>query len=127
MGEYIGQAQRLRLPGETLRLNTANCMDVTLVFASAMENLGMEPLVVIVPSHAFAGVRLGRGSEDILYLDLTVLPKGSFESAVARAQSWLRKTPKEEVLTVDVASTRLLGVYPLVQEEVSGRVTEPTE
>jgi hypothetical protein len=123
MGEYIGQAQRLRLPRETLRLNTANCMDVTLVFASAMENLGMEPLVVIVPSHAFAGVRLGRGSEDILYLDLTVLPKGSFESAVARAQQYLRKTPKEEVLTVDVASTRLLGIYPLVQEEVSA----PTE
>ena len=128
MGEYIGEAQRLRLPGETLRLNTANCMDVTLVFASAMENLGMEPLVVIVPSHAFAGVRLGRGSEEILYLDLTVLPKGSFESAVARAQQYLRKTPQEEVLTVDVASTRLLGVYPLVQEEAAaGEVTDPTE
>ena len=127
MGEYIGQAQRLRLPGETLRLNSANCMDVTLVFASAMENLGMEPLVVIVPSHAFAGVRLGRGSEDILYLDLTVLPKGSFESAAARAQNWLRKTPKEEVLTVDIASTRLLGVYPLVQEGWSENPTPATE
>ena len=117
MGEYVGQAQRLRLPRETLQLKSANCMDVSLVFASAMENLGMEPLVIIVPGHAFAGIRLGPKSEDILYLDLTVLPRGSFENAIARAQSWIKKTPQEEVLTVDIASTRILGVYPLVYEE----------
>jgi hypothetical protein len=117
MGEYVGQAQRLRLPRETLHLKSANCMDVSLVFASAMENLGMEPLVIIVPGHAFAGVRLGPKAEDILFVDLTVLPRGSFENAIARAQSWIRKTPQEEVLTVDIASTRVLGVYPLVYEE----------
>ncbi len=117
MGEYVDMAQRLRLPRETLKLKTANCMDVSVVFASAMENLGMQPLLVIVPGHAFTGVRLGPDSDQVLYLDLTVLPKGSFDSAVARARSWLAKTPGEEVLVVDVASTRVLGIYPLVSEE----------
>lgn len=116
MGEYVGQAQRLRLPSETMRLRSANCMDVSLVFASAMENLGMQPLLVIVPKHAFVGVRLGPDSEDVLYLDLTVLPRGSFESAVARARDWVRKTPPEQMLVVDVMAARALGIYPLAAE-----------
>lgn len=113
MGEHVGQAQRIRLPRETLALASANCMDVSVAFASAAENIGLQPLLVIVPGHAFAGVRLERDSQKVLYFDLTVLPKGTFSSAVARANSWLRKTPAKKVLVVDVAAARTLGVYPL--------------
>ncbi len=113
MGEHVGQAQRIRLPRETLALASANCMDVSVAFASAAENIGLQPLVVIVPGHAFAGVRLERDSQDVLYFDLTVLPGGSFSAAVARADSWIRKTPDKKVLVVDVAAARTLGVYPL--------------
>ena len=112
-GEHVGEAQRIRLPRETLTLNNANCMDVSVVFASAMENLGMKPVVVIIPGHAFAGVKLGEQSQQTLYIDLTVLPHGTFEQAVARAQGWLKKTPPEQVLTVDVASARAMGIYPM--------------
>ena len=58
-------------------------------------------------------MRLERDSQDVLYFDLTVLPGGSFSSAVARAESWVRKTPEKKVLVVDVAAARTLGVYPL--------------
>jgi len=112
-GDYVGQAQRIRLPRETLTLTAANCIDVSVAFASAVENLGLQPVVVIVPGHAFAGVRLAPGSNDILYLDLTVLPKGTFAQAQARAHGWLKKTPAEKVLTVDIAAARLLKIYPL--------------
>jgi len=112
-GDYVGQAQRIRLPKETLSLNNANCMDVSVVFAAAMENLDMEPVVVIVPGHAFTGVRLGPQSADILYLDLTVLPKGTFAHAIRRARYWLKKTPSDEVITVDIAAARALGIYPM--------------
>ena len=42
-GNYPGETQRIRLPHETLSLSNANCIDVSVVFASAMENLGMQP------------------------------------------------------------------------------------
>jgi hypothetical protein len=113
MGEHVGQGQRIQLPRETLALASANCMDVSVAFASAAENIGLQPLVVIVPGHAFAGVRRERDSEDALYFDLTVLPGGSLSSAVARADSWLRKTPEKNVLVVDVAAACTVGVYPL--------------
>ena len=78
-----------------------------------MENLGMKPVIVIVPGHAFTGVRLGPNSQDILYLDLTVLPRGTFAMAAARAQEWLKKFSPDKVLTVDIGAARSLGVYPM--------------
>ena len=117
MGSYVGEAQRVRLPSETLRLNVANCMDVSVVFASAMENLGMQPLLILGPGHAIVGVRLGRNAQDVLYLDLTVLPDGTFSSAEQRGRNWLQKTPDEEELVVDVAAARVLGIYPLDSQE----------
>lgn len=112
-GNYPGETQRIRLPRETLSLNNANCIDVSVVFASAMENLGMQPVIVIVPGHAFVGVRLAPGSQQVLYLDLTVLPEGTFRAAIKRAEGWFSKTPQAEVLTVDIGAARSLGVYPL--------------
>jgi hypothetical protein len=127
-GNYPGETQRIRLPRETLVLNNANCIDVSVLFASAMENLGMRPVIVIVPGHAFTGVRLGPASDDILYVDLTVLPTGTFNAAVKRAQGWLTKTPKDEILTVDVGAARSLGVYPMptVQSAARPAVTAST-
>jgi hypothetical protein len=78
-----------------------------------MENLGMSPVIVIVPGHAFTGVRLGPNSSEILYLDLTVLPRGTFAQAVSRADGYMKGTPTEKILTVDVATTRKMGIYPL--------------
>lgn len=112
-GNFKSDAQRIRLPRETLQLSSANCIDVTVAFASALENLGLRPLVVIIPGHAFVGVKLAPDSAEVLYLDLTVLPKGTFEQAIARAARFMRKTPPAQVLTVDVSAARLLGIYPM--------------
>jgi hypothetical protein len=108
-----GWAQRIRLPRETLSLKTANCIDVSVAFASAMENLGMDPVIVIVPGHAFTGVRLGPESSEVLYIDLTVLPGGTFAQAQARATQYMRETPTERILIIDVSATRKMGIYPL--------------
>lgn len=112
-GGFTGEAQRVRLPRETLQLNTANCIDVSVAFASAMENIGLKPVIVIIPGHAFTGVKLSPNAREVLYLDLTVLPKGSFEAAAKRAQYWMKRSKPEEVLMVDVAAARALGIYPL--------------
>jgi hypothetical protein len=58
-------------------------------------------------------VRLGRGSQNVLYLDLTVLPNGSFNQAIARAKNWTRTIAPAEVLTVDIGAARSLGIYPM--------------
>jgi hypothetical protein len=112
-GNFTSDAQRVRLPRETLLLSSANCIDVSVAFASAVENLGMDSAIVIVPGHAFAGIRLAPDSQEILYLDLTVLPNGTFERAIERAQYWMKKSPPDQVLVIDVAAARALGIYPI--------------
>ena len=111
-GNYAGETERIRLPRETLELSNANCIDVSVAYASALENL-MKPVIIICSGRAFTGVRLGPNSQEFLYLDLTVLPHGTFAAAIARAQAWLKKTPPNEVLTVDIGAARALGVYPM--------------
>ena len=115
-GDFRDEAQRIRLPDESLGLASANCIDVSVAYASAIENLGMSPVILIVPGHAFVGVRLAPQSPKILYLDLTVLPKGTFEHAMARAHSWLASTPPDKLLSVDVAAARALGIYPMTTD-----------
>jgi hypothetical protein len=124
-GGVTEAAQRIRLPRETLSLDSANCMDISVAFASAIENIGMQPVIVIVPGHAFAGVRLGPDSPEILYLDLTVLPNGTFEQARARAEAWRKKIPAGQVLTVDVVSARRMHIYPLPTVEAPSPTPQP--
>jgi hypothetical protein len=112
-GNFTSQAERVRLPRETLGSSSANCIDVSVAFVSAMENLGIDPVIVIVPGHAFTGVRLAPESRRTLYLDLTVLPDGTFERAISRADYWLKKTPPAHVIAIDVAAARALGIYPI--------------
>ena len=114
-GNFASQAERVRLPRETLSMKGANCIDLSVAFASAMENLGLEPLIILVPGHAFTGVRLAHGSSQILYLDLTVVPDGTFDAAVQRAQNWLQKTPKAQVNLIDIAAARSRQIYPMPQ------------
>ena len=125
-GNFPGETQRIRLPHETLELSNANCIDVSVAFASAMENLGMQPVIVIVPGHAFTGVRLAPNSQNVLFVDLTVLPNGSFNQAIARAENWMKKTPVSEVLTVDVGAARALGIYPLPAPGTANEATATT-
>jgi hypothetical protein len=112
-GKFTSHAERVRLPRETLSLSSADCLDLSVAFASAMENLGLEPVIVLVPGHAFAGVRLAHGSSEILYLDLTVMPDGTFEAASQRAHNWLQKTPKAQVNLIDIATARSRQIYPI--------------
>ncbi len=47
--------QRTRLPGEVLASTNAQCLEGTLLFATLMEAVGIRPIIVLVPGHAFVG------------------------------------------------------------------------
>ncbi len=45
--------QRIRLPKESLSSKSANCIDGAVLYASAIESIGMHPHIITTPSHAF--------------------------------------------------------------------------
>lgn len=47
--------QRTRLPSEVLQSTNAQCLEGTLLYASALESIGLRPVLAFIPGHAFVG------------------------------------------------------------------------
>ncbi len=47
--------QRIRIPDEVLTKHEGTCIDLAVVYAAALESIGLNPIIFIVNGHAFAG------------------------------------------------------------------------
>jgi hypothetical protein len=52
------QGQKVRTPGAILDGRVATCLDTALLFAAALEQAGLNPLIILTQGHAFTGVWL---------------------------------------------------------------------
>ena len=127
--------QRIRLADELLREKQANCMDMTLLFASLLEGMGLHPLVILLEEHALAGFftgpdsfsqpvftdiaelhkRMARDVGSIMVFECTLARKGSaasFEDAVRSAQKTLLGAKRLEP-SLDIYRARQGGISPL--------------
>lgn len=52
---YSMGGQRVLLPERVLRAKTGNCIDLTVLFASLLEGLSINPLILLTKDHAFLG------------------------------------------------------------------------
>jgi hypothetical protein len=78
--------QRTRLPGEVLASTNAQCLEGTLLFATLMEAIGLRPIIVLVPGHAFVGWKTvpkdGTGGDPMFVETTMVGTPATFEQAV---------------------------------------------
>ena len=51
--ERVGQ--KIRPPSQILSEKLATCLDLTVLFAAAIEAIGLRPVIILVRDHAFAG------------------------------------------------------------------------
>ena len=56
---FEDEGQRVRLPDKILESRMATCLDVALLAAGCLEQIGLNALVLLVRGHAFSGVWLG--------------------------------------------------------------------
>ena len=80
--------QRTRLPGDVLSSTNAQCLEGTLTFATLMEAIGIKPIVVLVPGHAFVGwhtVAADNTKGEPLFVETTMVGNYGFEQAVGVA------------------------------------------
>jgi hypothetical protein len=118
-----GVTERVRLPYESLARISANCIDGAVLYASLFENLGMETEVVIVPGHAFIGVRLADNSDQYLYLETALTGRASFATAVQAARRGMIKYSQVRVVRVPINDARQAGIFPMPNP----RASEPVE
>ena len=113
LGDHKGISERVRMPRISLTQNSANCIDAAVMYASLFENLGMDASIVIVPGHAYAGVRVAEGSPKFLLIDVALTGRSTFEAAVASARSGMASHVPSAITQVMVEKARSSGIYPM--------------
>lgn len=99
-------SQKIRFPADALAEKAANCIDGTVLMASALEAIGIEPLIVLVPGHAFLGWNNSEGSAEATFLETTMIGSATFEEAVAEGLANYEKYSTEG--TADVLDVKSL-------------------
>ena len=131
--ERVGQ--RIRLCDAVLNQRMGTCMDLSLLYASCLEAIGLHPILVLQPGHIFTAFwledlsfpeaiqddataltkRLANGVNEIAVVETTCMVAGksvSFDDARQLAeQELIGQNPIEHML--DVARARLSGISPL--------------
>lgn len=122
----VGFTQRVRTPNESIRQRSANCIDGAVLFASLFENIGLEPLIVLLPAHAIVGVRVAPNSQEAWFIETTLVGRNIMESVITfqttfdaaieqgtKVYSEALQTDPTGVYILDIKQLREEGIYPL--------------
>ncbi|MGZ4789876.1 MAG: hypothetical protein ACXVZX_15255 [Terriglobales bacterium] len=112
-GRNTAVSERVRMPATSIEQASANCIDGVVIYASLFENLGMDPVVVLVPGHAYVGVRESEGSDSYLYVETAITGRAPFETAVKAATRALARVPENDIIRIPISKARLTGIYPM--------------
>lgn len=132
---HIRGGQRIRSCESILHDKTGNCLDLSCLLASLLENVGLHPLLVLFDDHAYVGVwtcadpypnsliedretvlkHSAINIHDIILAESTMLCSSeSFDTAVNEADKNLKI--KNFELALDIYRSRLNGYKPLPQK-----------
>lgn len=129
--------QRVRMIDTLVAQKLGTCLDMSLLYASCLEAIGIHPFIIIIKGHAFTGgwliddsfpdsvnddpsllsKRIVDGIHEVLLVESTFMNAGkneSFDDAVRAANYHLAKTD-EFILFVDIKRSRFAGIRPLPQ------------
>lgn len=115
-------SQHVRFPSESLKGAEANCVDGTVLMATLLKRMGIEPVLVTGPGHMLLGyVRdpsKPPSAETVNFVETTVVADKPFETAVelgrAKVQKWTTEAANSPMLNfVFVGRYRSDGVMPI--------------
>lgn len=113
-------SQKVNYPIEVLRSRDGLCIETTHLFASIFEALGMQPVIVEIPGHAFVGWRTDLNSNIVDFLETTMIANknATFTEALNKGNSTFDAEKEAGNFDtgvssfVDVEQTRIYGVRP---------------
>jgi hypothetical protein len=119
------ERQTVRLPDESLRARSANCVDGAVLYASLIELASLEPVIVFLKDHALVGWKTGAGSNTYEFLDTTMTRDILFEDALDRGtgryqqlvrEGWFNRDvfdPAGFARLLDVKALHISGIHPM--------------
>jgi len=77
--------QKIKFPKDVLETGNANCIDGSMLYIAIFEAIGLNPVLVDIPGHAFVGWETWDGSGEYDYLETTLTwGSSSFDYANSR-------------------------------------------
>src|SRR5664280_838271 len=76
-----GQSQRIRLPGEVLDQSSGNCIELTLLYVSVAEAMGLQSAIIMIPGHAYVAIRLDDKNNSYYFIETTMIGAATFKDA----------------------------------------------
>lgn len=127
--------QRIRLADAVLEQHLGTCMDMTLLYVACLEAMGLNPIMVMMKGHVFAGVwlieesfpdmlmddpsqlekRMSKGIHEVAVVECTAMCAGrskSFDDAVTLAERNVSNYGSF-AFVIDVKRARSMGIRPL--------------
>jgi very-short-patch-repair endonuclease len=143
------EGQKIRTPGAILEGRLATCLDTSMLFASALEQASLNPLIILSHGHALVGVWLQPQEfsqlttdeaaavrkrvelQELLVFETTLVtqsPAPSFSVAVESAKAKL--SDAEFLMAIDIRRARMRKIKPLgisnpIASEVAGAAAPP--
>ena len=131
--EKIGQ--RIRLVDAVLDQHLGTCMDMTLFYVACLEAMGLNPVMIMMRGHIFAGVwlidesfpemimedpsqlekRMSKGIHELIVVECTAMCAGksrSFDEAVTLAEHNVANY-KDFAFVIDVKRARSMAYRPV--------------
>lgn len=131
---FENSGQRIRLVDEVLGGKLGNCIDMSMLYVSCLEAMGLHPIVVITKGHAFAGCwlimdsfadsvnddpslltkRIADGINEMLVVETTCMNSASSASFDDACLAASRKLDSGDfVLFLDIYRARIGQIRPL--------------
>ncbi|MCF6194307.1 MAG: DUF4011 domain-containing protein, partial [Kangiellaceae bacterium] len=145
---FAHSGQRIRLAADISNSGIAACLDTSLLFASALEAMGMNPVIALSTKHAFAGVwliderfpvltnddpmdlRKRVDMRDLILFETTLVTNDSpitFKQAQAHARKLIAEDNEEDfVYLIDIGQARARQIKPLGTFEEKKKETDAT-
>jgi hypothetical protein len=114
-----GSSQRIRLPGEVVDTASGNCIELTLLYASVVEALGMQSSIVIIPGHAYIAVRTDDTNDYYYFVETTMIGGATFSDSLKEGLSEWNDAASHvnagetDYGWVSVADARTSGITPI--------------
>ncbi|MCG6203147.1 DUF3320 domain-containing protein [Rhodopseudomonas sp. HC1] len=142
------RGQKIRGPSRLVEDRLGTCLDLTLLFAAALEAIGLNVVALLLDSHAFVGVWLVKrtlpktieddvgeirkaiAARELVVFETTGIthrPALTFDQARTLAEAKLKDdTHPAFIAAVDVARSRSSGIFPLASHAAK-RAAEPDD
>ncbi|MBD3238632.1 MAG: hypothetical protein GF332_03265 [Candidatus Moranbacteria bacterium] len=105
--------QQLKPPEEVLRSKSGLCIELALVYAAALENVGLNPIIVVTSNHAWVGLETEPLSQEYVFIETTALEETPEQAIRIGRENWREAKKIGDYELINIGDLRVEGLTPI--------------